>query len=80
MEVSKLVDEPFEKIVDDKLEEDLIEAFEHNEEVQGIIQCQNCQYWNKMVGYIEYTDRKVIKFICPKCQSLERVRNPDYIS
>lgn len=75
--MSKLKDEEFEKIVDDK---DLIEAFEHNEEVGGTIQCQNCSFWGKMTGYIEADDRKVIKFVCPECNSLERVRNPEYFS
>ncbi len=80
--MSRLVDEPFEKAVDDKLESqtDIIEAFEHNEEVSGTVQCQNCSHWGSMLGIIEAADSKWIKFICPKCSSLEKVRNPEYIS
>lgn len=72
--MSELEDEPLEKVVDDK---DLIEAFNMNEEVEGVVGCQNCDFWGKMTGWIEANDRKVIKFVCPKCRAVEQVKNPE---
>jgi hypothetical protein len=71
--MSKLSDEPFEKLVDDK---DL-EGFEINEEVVGVVQCA-CGYWGKMDGIIQWNNKKDIVFICPTCKSVERVRNPEW--
>jgi Zn finger protein HypA/HybF involved in hydrogenase expression len=73
-DLSKLQEEPFEKVVDDK---DLVEAMAMVEEVYGTVQCNNCQYWGKMEGWIEPNDKKNIKFVCPKCNALELVTNPE---
>jgi Zn finger protein HypA/HybF involved in hydrogenase expression len=71
--MAELKDEPFEKMVDDK---DLtIEAMVMNETISGVVNCNNCEYWGKMNGYIEADDRKNIKFVCPECNSIEFVRN-----
>lgn len=78
--MAELRDEEFEKAVDDKLDASAIEAWDRNEEVWGVIQCQQCNYWGKMEGICEASDKRWIKFVCPKCSSLERVRNPEYLS
>lgn len=54
-----------------------IPALEFNEEVEGIVQCHHCNYWGKMLGYLEFNDPKFIKFVCPECQAIERVVNPE---
>lgn len=73
--MSKLQDEPVEKVVNEK---DLIPAMDFNEEVYGMVQCNHCKYWGRMDGVIEHHDKKWIKFVCPECDALERVRNPEY--
>jgi hypothetical protein len=55
-----------------------IEAFIRNEEVWGVVQCNNCLYWGRMEGIIEASNRKVIAFVCRECNSIEYVKNPDY--
>lgn len=55
------------------------EAFGMNEDVYGVVQCATCAYWGRMEGVIEWTDRKLIKFICPDCNAIELVKNPDYV-
>ncbi len=61
------------------LQPDVIEARIQTEEVWGMIQCYNCDYRGKMTGYIEHAvDPKKIKFVCPECNTIEVVRNPDY--
>lgn len=76
--MSKLEDEPIEKVADDK---DLIEAFDGNEGVRGMVQCygNTCDYWGDMEGIIEHNDRQFIKFICPRCKTIERVKNPGHL-
>lgn len=76
--MSQLKDEPLEKVADTK---DMIEAFDGNEAVGGIVQCNGngCDYWGQMEGVIEHNDRAFIKFICPKCRTIERVKNPEHI-
>lgn len=73
--MTELAEEPIEKVVNDK---DLIEAWDMNEEVWGVVQCNSCQYWGKMDGVIEASDKKWIKFVCPSCSALEKVKNPEY--
>lgn len=78
--MTELQDEPFEKVVDDK-DLDTIEAFVRNEQVWGTVQCYGpgCSYFGRMEGIIEGDNRKLILFVCPECNSIERVRNYDYI-
>jgi hypothetical protein len=72
-DMSRLSDEPFEKVADDKD----IQATLAVEHVWGTVQCNNCKFWGRMDGYIEPGDDKFIKFVCPKCNCVERVRNPE---
>jgi hypothetical protein len=57
------------------------EGFLATEEVCGMVQCfaPNCNFFGKMTGYITAEDSKFIQFICPECNSIEKVRNPDFI-
>ena len=43
--------------------------------VTGTIQCDHCGYWGEMQGVISPDDDKYIMFLCPKCESFERVVN-----
>lgn len=52
-------------------------AMDMNEEVWGVVQCNTCKYWGRMDGIIEFDNKKVIVFICPQCNSIERVKNPE---
>jgi len=54
-----------------------LEAMMMHEQVEGIIQCNNCDFWGKMSGYIEANDNKYIKFVCKECNAIELVLNPD---
>lgn len=55
-----------------------VEAYLAVEEVEGIVQCNKCEFWGKMTGYIEHNkDPKFIKFVCPECDTIELVRNPE---
>lgn len=72
--MSRLKDEPLEKASDDKE----LSAVMAVERVFGTVQCNECRFWGKMDGYIEPHDRKIIKFICPDCNTLELVTNPEY--
>lgn len=47
------------------------------EEVEGIVQCNACGFWGKMPGYINQMDNKIINFVCPECNALEQVKNPE---
>lgn len=58
-------------------DEDVIHAMLMNEEVWGTVQCDNCRYWGRMEGIIEANDKRVIKFVCPECNSIEIVDNPE---
>jgi Zn finger protein HypA/HybF involved in hydrogenase expression len=70
---------------DEKLEgiskglDDSIEAILQVEEVVGVVQCNECSFWGRMPGYIEPPDTRFIKFICPKCNTVETVKNPESI-
>jgi hypothetical protein len=57
-----------------------IEAFELNEEVWGTLKCyaEDCGYRGRMEGIIQYNNRREIIFICPKCKTIERIKNPDF--
>lgn len=61
------------------LDEKTIEAVHQVEEVYGIVQCNECSFWGRMPGYIEPHDRAKIKFVCPECNSLEIVANPESV-
>lgn len=54
---------------------DEIDAKQYTEEVEGFIDCYNCDYSGMMKGYIPYDDPKYILFVCEKCQGIERVIN-----
>jgi aspartate carbamoyltransferase regulatory subunit len=58
-----------------------VEGFELNEEVWGIVQCYNteCRYRGRMEGIIQWNNKKDIVFICPKCATVERVKNPEHV-
>lgn len=71
--MANLSEEPLEKIEDDKLE-----GWERNEEVWGVVQCHDCGYWGRMDGVVEASNKKEIVFVCPKCKSVERVKNPEF--
>jgi hypothetical protein len=47
------------------------------ERVWGVVQCNNCRYWDKMDGYIQPDNPKIIQFICPECGCVENVKNPE---
>lgn len=55
--------------------EDEIEAFNATEKVTGVVQCNNCDYWDAMTGYIDPAKPKIIQFVCPKCKCIEKVKN-----
>lgn len=74
--MSRLTDEPFEKVIDDK---DLVPAMIMVEKVVGTVQCNNCSFWGKMDGYIDPDEKRFIKFICPSCDALEFVTNPEAV-
>ncbi len=74
--MSQLQDEPLEKMVNDKLSED-IEVYEFNEEVEGRLRCYSCGYKGMFQGVIPAQDKRYINFVCPECNVLERVKNPE---
>lgn len=75
--MSRLQDEPLEKLMDDKdLSQDM-DVYELNEEVWGVLECYNCDYSGKFNGVIPASDKRWINFVCPKCRTIERVRNPE---
>lgn len=53
-----------------------IKAFVAMEDATGTIQCNNCDYWGEMPGYINPESPKFITFVCPKCDVIEKVLNP----
>lgn len=57
--------------------DDEIPAILMNEQVWGIVQCNNCEYWGRMEGIIDVQNKKVIQFICPECSVVEYVDNPE---
>lgn len=60
------------------LDENSIEAVLQVEEVWGVVQCNECNYWGRMPGFIEPNDKRFIKFVCGKCNSVELVSNPEH--
>lgn len=72
--MTELSDEPLEKVADTK---DMVEAMDFHEKVYGTVQCNNCKFWGRMDGIIEANDKQMIKFVCPKCGGLEKVKNPE---
>lgn len=58
---------------------DEVHAIDQTEEVWGVVQCNECTFWGRMDGYIESTDKRFIKFVCPECKSLELVKNPEHV-
>jgi hypothetical protein len=58
-------------------DEEELHAFTHIEEVEGIVQCNKCKFWGKMPGYIDQLDDAKIKFVCPDCNTIEFVKNPE---
>ena len=56
-----------------------VEAFEYNEEVWGIVQCYNkeCRFRGRMEGIIQHDNKREIIFFCPKCNTVERIKNPE---
>jgi hypothetical protein len=63
-----------------------IEAVSRTEEVWGVVQCNGynddatvCTYWGRMTGYIQPDNKKVITFVCPECNSVEDIKNPEAI-
>lgn len=60
------------------MSEESVEGFIAAEEVSGIVQCYNpeCDYWGEMTGYINPDNTKIIAFLCPECNYIERVANP----
>lgn len=75
--MSHLKDEPLEKVMSD--EKDMVEALLKTEAVYGTVQCDHCGYWGRMDGYIEPQDKKRIKFVCPDCNTVEFVSNPEHL-
>jgi Zn finger protein HypA/HybF involved in hydrogenase expression len=73
--MSSLNDEDLESI--SKGLDDSIEAVLQVEQVYGVVQCNECSYWGRMDGWIEPNDVKFIKFVCPECNSIELVKNPE---
>lgn len=74
--MANLSDEPFEKVINDK-DLDEIQAIIRNEQVWGVVQCDNCNYWGRMEGIIDGQNKKVIQFVCPECTCVEYVNNPE---
>ena len=53
------------------------EAKKHWEEVYGTVQCYHCEYWGRMDGFIDPARSKTISFVCPNCDQIEEVENPE---
>lgn len=60
------------------MSDDEIEGLLINEQVWGVVQCDNCNYWGRMEGIIDHNNKKVIQFVCPECTAVEYVKNPEY--
>lgn len=60
---------------------DILEGFDRAEEVWGTVQCFNggCEYFGRMEGVILADDKKFINFVCPDCNTIEKVANPEHI-
>lgn len=57
--------------------DDEVFAFPMVEEVYGVVQCFNCDYFGRMDGFIDPRNKKEINFRCPECEALEVVKNPE---
>jgi Zn finger protein HypA/HybF involved in hydrogenase expression len=75
--MSHLNDEELQSIAKGLDEKD-IEAILQVEKVWGTVQCNECDFWGRMDGFIEPQDKRFIKFVCPECSSLELVGNPEH--
>ncbi len=53
-----------------------VDAIMFPEEIQGMIECFNCDYNGSMPGYIPSDNKKFVSFVCPKCSAVEKVKNP----
>lgn len=60
------------------MDEEIVEteALVIMEEATGTIQCNSCDYWGEMTGFIHPDNPKSIDFVCPECSVVERVINP----
>lgn len=52
-----------------------VRGYMASEEVQGYVQCNQCEYWGDMTGYIDPDSPKFVLFLCPICEAIEKVVN-----
>jgi Zn finger protein HypA/HybF involved in hydrogenase expression len=52
-----------------------MEAYHRSQQTEAVVQCNFCDYWGLMTGFLDPENKDVIQFVCPTCDSIEAVTN-----